>query len=174
MDSITKYTRKFDLAPSSQEKKMCFHFSVRGSLISIYDPTFNLGTFVSFMLGNYLSCMAQVKIQLIPQLIFLIALFFLPESPEFLRARNKKHVNPIDFSINAQFVEKKWKFQVWIWIFFYSAQSNRWNFTKELKRRLTNLLVIPFHWHKTEMWMKTKRNWRIPWMIMMKMSTIHH
>lgn len=66
--------------------------SVRGSLISFYDPLFNLGTFVSFVLGNYLSCMTQVKVQLIPQLIFLIVLFFLPESPVFLQARNKKDV----------------------------------------------------------------------------------
>lgn len=74
---------------------------MRGSLISFYDPIFNLGTFVAFMLGNYLSCTAQVKIQLIPQLIFLIGLFFLPESPEFLRARNKKQVNLNDSSING-------------------------------------------------------------------------
>lgn len=113
--------------------------SVRGSLISFYDPLFNLGTFASFMLGNYLSCMTQVKIQLIPQLIFLIALFFLPESPVFLQARNKKDVRfHRPFGVlkkNKELLTSNTEFLL------FSVQSNRFNFTKEMMLHLTAQLI---------------------------------
>lgn len=68
------------------------HDHVRAALNSVYDPCFNSGLIVTFFLGSYLSCLDQAKVQLIPSIIFLIILFFLPESPEFWSSRNKEKV----------------------------------------------------------------------------------
>ncbi|XP_055296383.1 facilitated trehalose transporter Tret1-like [Sitodiplosis mosellana] len=63
---------------------------VRGALNSLYDPSFNLGIIISFALGNYLSCLDQAKVQLIIPLIFMLAMFLLPESPEYWSNRNNE------------------------------------------------------------------------------------
>lgn len=69
-----------------------FSFRVRGSLNSLLDPFNNSGIIISFILGNFLSCMDQAKIHIIPSILFLVILFFLPESPEFWTNRNKINV----------------------------------------------------------------------------------
>lgn len=63
--------------------------NVRGALNSLYDLFSNSGTIISFFLGNYLSMLDQVKTQLIVPIIFLIVMYFLPESPEYW-VRNRK------------------------------------------------------------------------------------
>ncbi|XP_031623613.1 facilitated trehalose transporter Tret1-like [Contarinia nasturtii] len=64
--------------------------NVRGFLNSIYDPGYNLGVIISFFIGNYLSCLNQAKIQLIVPIIFMIAMFLLPDSPEYWQKRQKE------------------------------------------------------------------------------------
>lgn len=65
---------------------------MRGALNSLYDPLNNLGIILSFFLANYMDWLDQVKVQLIVPIIFMVAMFFLPESPEYLTNRNKKKV----------------------------------------------------------------------------------
>lgn len=69
------------------------HFSVRGALNSIWDPSCNLGALISFLLGIYLNCVDQARMQLIAPVLFIIAAFFLPESPEFWTIKNDDKVN---------------------------------------------------------------------------------
>lgn len=67
--------------------------SIRGALSSIYDPAFNFGIIVSFILGKYLNCMDQVKVQIIIPIIFMVIMFLLPETPEFWTKQNKDKVS---------------------------------------------------------------------------------
>ncbi|XP_055296382.1 facilitated trehalose transporter Tret1-like isoform X2 [Sitodiplosis mosellana] len=65
------------------------HDSMRGALNSLYDPMNNLGIIISFFLGNNLNWLDQVTAQLIAPIIFMIIMFLIPESPEYLTNRNK-------------------------------------------------------------------------------------
>lgn len=67
--------------------------SVRGALNSLYDPMNNLGIIVSFFLGKYLNCLDQARVQLFMPLVFIVVIFFLPESPEFWIKKNKHEVS---------------------------------------------------------------------------------
>lgn len=67
----------------------CAIVSVRGIFYSMFDPFYNIGVIISFVLGNYLSCLDQAKMQLIIPIISLLIFFILPESPEFLAKKNK-------------------------------------------------------------------------------------
>lgn len=69
-----------------------FNIRVRGALNSVYDPSYNTGTIVSFFLGNYFNCLDQVKVQLIVPVIFMVLMFFLPETPDYLIKRSKEKV----------------------------------------------------------------------------------
>lgn len=66
--------------------------SMRGALNSIYDPLNNFGLIISFFLGNYMNWLDQAKVQIIVPIIFMILMFFIPESPEYLTNRNKVKV----------------------------------------------------------------------------------
>ncbi|XP_031623102.1 uncharacterized protein LOC116340647 [Contarinia nasturtii] len=66
------------------------HDNIRGALNSIYDPSSNLGMIFSFFLGNFLNWLDQAKAQVIVPIIFMIIMFLLPESPEYLKNRNKE------------------------------------------------------------------------------------
>lgn len=78
---------------NAQKKRNLIFFRFRGALNSLSDPSYNLGIITSFFLGNYLNCLDQAKIQLIMPVIFVIVLFFLPESPEYWITRRKEKVN---------------------------------------------------------------------------------
>lgn len=69
-----------------------FCHSVRGVLISIFEPAFISGVLLSYLFGNFLNCADQAKIQLIPSVIFGLALFFIPETPQYYIKRNNKIV----------------------------------------------------------------------------------
>lgn len=70
-----------------------FEFSVRGALNAISNPLYNSGLIISFFLGNILNCADQAKVQLIVPVIFLLSMFFFPESPEFWANKNKEKVS---------------------------------------------------------------------------------
>lgn len=72
---------------------MNFFCSVRGALNAISNPLYNSGLIISFFLGNHLSCADQAKVQLIVPVVFLISMFFFPESPEFWTNKNKDKVS---------------------------------------------------------------------------------
>lgn len=76
----------------SKELLLLFSNSLRGALNCIYDPFYNTGVIISYLLGDILSCIDQAKIQLIPPALFFIVLFFVPESPEYWKKRNKLEV----------------------------------------------------------------------------------
>lgn len=65
---------------------------MRGALNSLFDPFNNIGIILSFFLGNYLSCLDQAKVQLIVPAIFLVVMFFVPETPDYWIKRNKAKV----------------------------------------------------------------------------------
>lgn len=65
---------------------------VRGSLTSIYDPSYNVGILTSYILGNYFNLIDQIKIQLVVPVIFLLILWFIPESPEHHHKNNDHQV----------------------------------------------------------------------------------
>lgn len=71
-----------------------FHLciSVRGALVSVYDPAYNVGVLISFFLGNNFELIDQVKILFIAPTIFVFLFFLIPESPEFLDTRNEYKV----------------------------------------------------------------------------------
>lgn len=113
------YNSRFELS------FFCLYWRVRGALNSLYDPSFNLGIISTFIVGRLLPCMTQAKIQLIPTAIFAIALFFLPESPEHLRNRNKRKVNGWTYSISESRRDSKVHFN-------FSKLTSRVNSTKEV------------------------------------------
>lgn len=95
-----------------QVNKIKFHYecSVRGALNSLFDPFNNIGIILSFFLGNYLSCLDQAKLQLIVPAIFLIVMFFIPETPEYWAKRNNAKVFGIwdDISVKSNFNSNIW------------------------------------------------------------------
>lgn len=66
--------------------------NVRAALNSFYDIANNLGTIISFLLGNLLNWRDQAKLQIIVPIIFIICMFLLPESPEHWIKRRKEKV----------------------------------------------------------------------------------
>lgn len=79
-----------------------FEFSVRGALNSMYDPFNNSGIIISYLLGNYLNCVDQAKMQLIPLVIFIVVAFLLPESPEFMVQMDKAEVDSSVLNFNLR------------------------------------------------------------------------
>lgn len=69
---------------------------------SLYDPLNNTGIILSFFLGNYFNWSDQAIFLLVVPIIFMIIMFILPESPEYLTSRRKEKVK-----VNSTF--NKWK-----------------------------------------------------------------
>lgn len=67
-------------------------FRVRGVLNALFDVMKNSGLICSFLMGNYLNGVDQAKMQIIPISIFIIILFFLPDTPEYWINRNYQQV----------------------------------------------------------------------------------
>lgn len=61
--------------------------SLRGMLCSLYNPLYNMGVIIAFILGIYLNCIDQVIAQLILPIVFIFVLFLIPEAPDFLNKR---------------------------------------------------------------------------------------
>lgn len=88
---IFHLTSNFYFSPNFQsfDVFICVQLnSVRGALSSLYDPLYNIGIILSYFMANYLNCLDQAKVQLIIPGIFVVILFFLPESPEFWIRKN--------------------------------------------------------------------------------------
>lgn len=67
-------------------------FSVRGTLNSIYEPAYNIGIAVTFVLGNFFEPVDQAKILLPIPILFVIVAFFMPQTPEYWIRRNNQEV----------------------------------------------------------------------------------
>lgn len=100
--SFDKYVEIFFSVKLFQHLKCLLKFSVRGALNSLFDPSYNSGTIISFFLGNYLSGLDQAKTQLIGPVIFTIAMFLFPETAEFYGKRNEEEVS-CAFIVNLLF-----------------------------------------------------------------------
>lgn len=68
------------------------NFSIRGSLNSIIDPSFNLDMLSGFVIANYFDYVTQAKLLLILPIVFVMLFARIPESPQYLMSIQKLKV----------------------------------------------------------------------------------
>lgn len=62
----------------------CFDISIRGSLNSLTDPSYNIGQLFGYVLANYFDYADQAKVHLLLPVIFMIVFIKIPDSPQYL------------------------------------------------------------------------------------------
>lgn len=72
---------------------MHFHFRIRGSLNSLFDPAFNLGMLLGFVLANYFDYVTQAKYHLILPIVYEILFAKIPQSPQYFINIQKQEVS---------------------------------------------------------------------------------
>lgn len=78
---------------------------------------------ISYFMGNYLSCLDQAKAQLVVPVLFMIIMFFLPDSPEFWANKDEDKVkNAHIHKMNKKLTKLR---------FLSVRRSNHENFIKE-------------------------------------------
>lgn len=75
----------------SFSKKNCFR--IRGTLGSLLLVCTNIGTLMSFVAGAYIEYSLFPCIMIVFPLMFLIAFYFLPETPQYLLQLDKVEVS---------------------------------------------------------------------------------
>lgn len=64
----------------------------RGTLLSIFDPCFNVGSIFAYVLSYHFDYVTQAKILLIIPIIFIFVFLAVPHSPTYLLTKQKKEV----------------------------------------------------------------------------------
>lgn len=131
-----------------------FERSVRGALNALYDLSFNVGTIISFFLGTHLSCIDQAIAQLAVPAIFMILMFFVPESPEYWTNRNKQKVR-----LNMKCANFKCKF-IFHLIWFAASHPITQILQRQHCRGKCWVFNKGFWWTK---WKKLENHWWRQW-----------
>lgn len=95
-----------------------FNSRIRGSLNSLFDPAYNIGTLLGFVLANHFDYVSQAKCHLILPIIYEILFARIPQSPQHLVNIQKQevscsfywHSNWMNHFMLSQAAEKSYKF----------------------------------------------------------------
>lgn len=105
-----------------------FYSRTRGKLNAFYDPAYNLGCILAFLLANFFDCVTQAKFHLILPVIFLISFVGIPQTPQHL-INLKMHKVRIADETQVFLFKKHYLLINLLWIF--RQQIERINFSKE-------------------------------------------
>lgn len=66
---------------------------IRGSLACMYEPSLHVGVLLSYVLSLYFDILTQAKILLWMPAVFLLAFFYVPQTPAHLLCKQKSDVS---------------------------------------------------------------------------------